>query len=435
MPHPFDSFFAPKNIASIGASRGHETIPGRLLAMLRKNGYPGQLHLINPNYAEIDGLACYKTVAESGASVDLAIIVIPARAVLAALEQCAAVAVKNAVIISSGFAEEGGESAAMRDAIAVLAKATCMRICGPNAEGFFSQVQRVAATFSPAVDVKLGVTSLIASTTRIAIVAWRWSATYDAVYAKYGFIISNDLDEALTIKAALATNSLPKGDRVAVLTVSGGTGIWGADSVSAQGRQVSELSTPIQAKIMKLLPSYGTARHPIDVMPQGLNSGGVQRSIDLLAASDEVDAILVVLSLSSDVRMPFKEAEPKPVIAAQTKPIVFYSYTLPSDFARRTLAESHVVVLSGLTHVAVALRQLTRYARLKLAAPVDATLLPARDLFARLTAPALSEHDSKVLLREAGVAVPDQVAGDGEERARRGHRSHRPSARNQAPVA
>jgi acetate---CoA ligase (ADP-forming) len=164
---------------------------------------------------------------------------------------------------------------------------------------------------------------------------------------------------------------------------------------------VSELSTPIQAKIMKLLPSYGTARHPIDVTPQGLNSGGLQRSIDLLAASDEVDAVLVVLSLSSDVRMPFKEAEPKPVIAAQTKPIVFYSYTLPSDFARRTLAESHVVVLSGLTHVAVALRQLTRYARFKLAAPVDATLLPARDLFARLTAPALSEHDSKVLLREA----------------------------------
>jgi acetate---CoA ligase (ADP-forming) len=41
MPHPFDSFFASKNIASIGASRDHERIPGRLLAMLRKNGYPG----------------------------------------------------------------------------------------------------------------------------------------------------------------------------------------------------------------------------------------------------------------------------------------------------------------------------------------------------------------------------------------------------------
>ena len=66
----------------------------------------------------------------------------------------------------------------------------------------------------------------------------------------------------------------------------------------------------------------------------------------------------MVLSLSSDTRMPFKQAELKPVIAAQTKPIVFYSYTLPSHFARNELATSGVVVLSGLTHVGVAMRRM-----------------------------------------------------------------------------
>ena len=171
MPHPLDSFFAPQSIALIGASRDHEKIPGRLLSMLRKNGYPGKLYLINPNYAEIDGLACTRSVAEIGAPIDLAIIVIPTRVVLSALEQCAVVGVKNAVIISSGFAEEGGESAAMQDAIAALAKRTAMRISGPNAEGFYSQVQRVAATFSPAVDVKPGIEPLVATTKRIGIVA------------------------------------------------------------------------------------------------------------------------------------------------------------------------------------------------------------------------------------------------------------------------
>src|SRR5882757_8676600 len=120
MPHPLDSFFAPKSIALIGASRDYEKIPGRLLAMLRKNDYPGQLHPINPNYGDIDGLKCYRSIAEVGAPIDLAIILIPARAVLGALEQCAAAGVKNAVIISSGFAEEGGDSAAMQDAIRAL---------------------------------------------------------------------------------------------------------------------------------------------------------------------------------------------------------------------------------------------------------------------------------------------------------------------------
>ena len=142
MPHPLDSFFAPESIALIGASRDHEKIPGRLLSMLRKNEYPGKLYPINPNYDDIDGLKCYKSIAEIGAPIDLAIIIIPARAVLGALEQCAAVGVKNAVIISSGFAEEGGDSAAMQDAIVALAKKTGMRISGPNAEGF---LQRGAA--------------------------------------------------------------------------------------------------------------------------------------------------------------------------------------------------------------------------------------------------------------------------------------------------
>ncbi len=476
--------------------------------MLRKNAFPGKLYPINPNYGDIDGLKCYSSIADVGQPIDLAIVIIPARAVLGALEQCAAVGVKNAVIISSGFAEEGGDSAAMQDAIVALAKKTGMRISGPNAEGFYSQLQRVAATFSPTVDVKPGAPQLVATIRRIGIVAQSggigfaiyhrakalgialsyvisagnesdlgagefleymvqdastdvillfiegirdvdrflaaaqraaevgkpvivtkvgrsgageraaashtasmagWSAAYDAVFAKYGFIVSNDLDEAVTIAAVLTTNPLPKGDRVAVLTVSGGAGIWGADTVSMQGLQVPELSKSIQAEISALLPSYGATGNPIDVTAQGVHSGGLQRSIDLLDVSDEVDAILVVLSLSSDTRMPFKQAELKPVVSAQNKPIVFYSYTLPSDFARMALAASGAVVLSGLTHVGVAMRQMVARARFRMAPAADAAALPLRDISAHLKSATLSEFDSKALLRDAGIALPDEM--------------------------
>src|SRR5690242_11724193 len=145
--HPLDSFFAPSGIAIIGASRDLEKIPGRLLSMLRKNNYPGRIYPINPNYGDIDGLTCYPTIAAVAQPIDLAIVVIPAKAVLGALEECAAAGVKNVIIISSGFAEEGGDSSAMQDAIVALAKRTGMRISGPNAEGFYSEVQHVAATF------------------------------------------------------------------------------------------------------------------------------------------------------------------------------------------------------------------------------------------------------------------------------------------------
>ena len=508
MPHPLDSFFAPGSIALIGASRDQEKIPGRLLSMLRKNGFPGKIYPVNPNYGDIDGLKCFSSIADVGQPIDLAIVIIPARAVLGALEQCAAAGVKNGVIISSGFAEEGGDSAAMQDAIAELAKRTGMRISGPNAEGFYSEVQRVASTFSPTVDVKPNEPRLIATRRRIGIVAQSggigfaiyhraralgialsyvisagnesdlgageffeymvqdtstdvillfiegirdvekflaaarraaevgkpvivtkvgrsgageraaashtasmagWSAAYDAVFAKYGFIVSNDLDEAVTIAAVLTTNPMPKGDRVAVLTVSGGAGIWGADTVAMQGLQVPELSETIQAEISKLLPSYGATRNPIDVTAQGVHSGGLQKSIDLLDVSDEVDAILVVLSLSSDTRMPFKQAELKPVLDAQNKPVVFYSYTLPSDFARKELAASGAIVLSGLTHVGVAMRQMVQRAKFKLAPPAETSTLVLHDISAHLTSAKLSESDSKALLREAGIALPDEV--------------------------
>ena len=508
MPHPLDSFFVPDSIALIGASRDHEKIPGRLLSMLRKNGYPGRIYPINPNYPDIDGLKCYASIADVGAPIDLAIIIIPARAVVAALEQCAAVGVKNAVIISSGFAEEGGDSAAMQDEIVAIAKRSGMRISGPNAEGFLSEVQKVAATFSPTVDVKPGHVPLVATARRIAIVAQSggigfaikhrakalgvavsycvsagnesdlgagefldymvqdastdvillfiegirdvdkflaaarraaevrkpvivtkvgrsgageraaashtasmagWSAAYDAVFAKYGFIVSNDLDEAVTIAAVLTTSPLPKGDRVAVLTVSGGAGIWGADTVSMQGLKVPELSQAVQNQIKQWMPSYGAAGNPIDVTAQGVSSGGLQKTIDLLDVSDEVDAMLVVLSLSSEVRMWFKENELKPVISAQNKPIVFYSYTLPSLFARTELAKSGVVVLSGLTHASVAMRRLVEYANFKLAPPLDRGALPPRDLSMHLQAATLSEFDSKSLLRDAGIAMPDEM--------------------------
>ena len=88
---------------------------------------------------------------------------------------------------------------------------------------------------------------------------------------------------------------------------------------------------------------------------------------------------------------------------------MFYSYTLPSHFARNELAASGVIVLSGLTHAGVALRRMVDYSKFRLAPPVDVAALPRRDLSAHLKSAVLSESDSKSLLREAGVALPDEV--------------------------
>ena len=502
--HPLDTFFSPGSIAIIGASRDDKKIPGLLLTFLRRNGFAGEIVPVHPAYDSIGDLGCFASVAAIGKPVDLAIVIIPARAVLGALQECAAAGVKNAIVISSGFAEEGGESAGMQAEIAELAKRTGMRISGPNAEGYYNEPQRIAATFSPTVDVRPDAPRLLASQRRVGIVAQSggigfaiynrakamgvavskvistgnesdlaagefldylvqddatdvilmfiegirdpqmfaaaarraaetgkpvivikvgrsgageraaashtasmagWTAAYDAVFAKYGFVVCNDLDEAVAIAAAFAAAPLPRGDRVAVVTVSGGAGAWVADALAGEGLQIPELAASMQEKVRALIPSYGSARNPVDITAQAVHSGGLQKVIELLEQSSDIDAIVVVVSLASETRIPVKADEIKPLIDAQRKPILFFTYTLPSQFARTELAASGIVAFSGITSLGRAVSQLVKRSRYALAPQVEAhpsrleTPVPAR----------LSEHESKALLRNAGIDVPQEI--------------------------
>ncbi len=510
LQHPLDSFFSPSSIAIIGASREATKIPGMLLTYLRRNGYGGEIFPVNPRYDEIDGLACFSSISAIKRPIDLAIVIIPAPFVLGALEECAAAGVKNAVIISSGFAEGGGDSADVQQDIAALARRTGMRISGPNAEGFYNEARRVAATFSPTVDVKPEAPRLVATRKRIGIVAQSggigfaiyhrakamgvatsyvvstgneadlaageildymvqdvstdvillfiegirdpgnfvaaaqkaaavgkpiivskvgrtsageraaashtasmagWNAAYDAVFAKYGLIAAHDIDEAVAIAAAFASNPPPKGDRVAVVTVSGGAGAWVADTLASEGLAIPELSDKLQAEIRALIPSYGSPRNPVDITAQAVHSGGLQKIIEILSRSDEVDIIVPVLSLSSETRMPLKIPEIKPVIDAQSKPILIHSYTLPSQFARNGLGEAGIVVFHGLASLGRAARQLARRAQFTAVPSVaaDAVSTAAVAGYLDRVSGSLSEYESKQLLRDSGSALPDEI--------------------------
>src|ERR1700750_727730 len=138
-----------------------------------------------------------------------------------------------------------------------------------DVDKFIAAARRAAEIGKPVIVTKVGRSGAgeRAAASHTASMAG-WSAAYDAVFAKYGFIVSNDLDEAVTIAAVLASNPLPRGDRVAVLTVSGGGGIWGADTGWMQGLQVPELSARMQAEIKQWMPSYGSAKNPVDVTAQ-----------------------------------------------------------------------------------------------------------------------------------------------------------------------
>ena len=507
---PLDSFFAPQSIALIGASPDATKIRGLLLRMLQKNEFPGQLYPINRSYEEVAGLRCFPSIDAIGAPVDLALVAIPAAGVLQSLEECARAGVRNAVVISSGFAEEGGSSADLQREIAALARRTDMRISGPNAEGFYNDIGRVAATFSPAVDVKPSAGRLVATTRRIGIVAQSggigfalynrgramglsfsyvvstgnevdlgvadfldhmvrdeatdvimlflesvrdaktflqaaeeaartgkpvivakigksrageraaashtasmtgWSAAYRAVFAKHGFIEAHDPEEAVAIAAALTSVPLPKGDRATVITASGGAGAWAADVLSTSGLAVPELSAELQAEIAALIPSYGSSRNPVDVTAQAIQTGGLQKSIALLNAADEIDLIVLVVSLASEHRVLFDRDAMLALVQSRRKPILVYSYTIASAFGREKLAEAGLPVFASLSDLGKAAHHLVMRARFVPPAAVKrARLQIPASLLQRASADlgCLSEYDSKRLLQACGIAVPKE---------------------------
>ena len=89
--------------------------------------------------------------------VDLAIVIIPAAYVPAELERCGRAGIKAAVILSSGFAEEPGETGSrMQNEIAEIARRYDMAVSGPNTEGFANIAAAFCPTFSPAMDKSAG---------------------------------------------------------------------------------------------------------------------------------------------------------------------------------------------------------------------------------------------------------------------------------------
>ena len=146
------SLFHPRSVALIGASNERAKLSGRPFRFFREFGYAGKVYPVNPKYQEIAGVPCFAKLADIPGEVDLAVITLPASAVPEALAECGTKGVKAAAIISSGFAEVGGEGTRLQHELKRVALENGIAVCGPNCSGFVYFPDRVTATFSVGLD-------------------------------------------------------------------------------------------------------------------------------------------------------------------------------------------------------------------------------------------------------------------------------------------
>ena len=150
-PPPDDSLTAllhPRSVAIIGASDDPARIGGRPLAYTRDAGFDGPIFPVNPRRDTVQGLPALASIADVPEPVDTAIIAVPAPAVVDTVEACAAAGVKAAVIFSAGFAETGDDGRRRQDALTAVARASGMRIVGPNCLGIYNSEIGFYATFT-----------------------------------------------------------------------------------------------------------------------------------------------------------------------------------------------------------------------------------------------------------------------------------------------
>lgn len=143
-----DTFFHPKSVAVIGASRDPEKLGYAVLANLKEGGYQGRLYPVNPKAGEILGLPAYPSVLDIPDPVDLAVIVIPYRFVPAVMEQCGQKGVPAVVVISAGFREAGREGLERERELVEIAHKYDLRIIGPNCLGVIDTATPLNATFA-----------------------------------------------------------------------------------------------------------------------------------------------------------------------------------------------------------------------------------------------------------------------------------------------
>jgi len=118
-------------------------------------------------------------------------------------------------------------------------------------------------------------------------------AVFDGMCRQAGLIRAADVEEAFEAAATFATQPLPAGDRVVVVTTVGGWGVAAVDALSKTRLETLPLPDDLYAAIDQLLPPRWSRNNPID-MAGGETRDTVPEIVGLAARHPEVDAVILL---------------------------------------------------------------------------------------------------------------------------------------------
>jgi acyl-CoA synthetase (NDP forming)/GNAT superfamily N-acetyltransferase len=117
--------------------------------------------------------------------------------------------------------------------------------------------------------------------------------TREALFEQAGMIAARDIGELVDTAALLASQPVPAGGRVAVVSNAGVAGVLAADACSDAGLRSAVLDRGVQDALRRLLPPGAAVAGPVDTTP-AVPPEVFRRCLEQVAADDGVDAVLAL---------------------------------------------------------------------------------------------------------------------------------------------
>ncbi|MFZ2105862.1 MAG: acetate--CoA ligase family protein [Roseiarcus sp.] len=133
---------SPRSIAFVGASVRPNAPGNDMMRMIRRGGFAGLVHAVNPRHREIEGYPCVPGLADLPAAPDLVVLSVRNERLEETLSGAIARGAKAAVVFASGVLP-GERDDPLARRLARAAAEAALPVCGPNCMGFYNDLDRV----------------------------------------------------------------------------------------------------------------------------------------------------------------------------------------------------------------------------------------------------------------------------------------------------
>ena len=128
-------------------------------------------------------------------------------------------------------------------------------------------------------------------------------AMYGALFRQKSISRVLDIDDLLEVAHLFARYEPPAGDRVAILSTSGGSGALLADLASDERLRLPSPSLRTREKLHDLIPAVASIANPMDITTQFMNDPeAVARYLTAFAEDDNFDVVIINFTVSTSER-------------------------------------------------------------------------------------------------------------------------------------